>query len=93
VEELERVVHRALLATRKNVVPAAQVRRCLLPSEEHEALRYGPWTGRVLPLTTWEKEAIRQALTHTRGNRSEAARLLGVHRNTLVRKTREHGLG
>jgi two-component system, NtrC family, response regulator HydG len=92
VEELERVVHRALLTTRKNVVTAAQVRHCLLPSEEHEALRYGPWTGRVLPLTAWEKEAIRQALTHTRGNRSEAARLLGVHRNTLVRKVREHAL-
>jgi DNA-binding protein Fis len=31
-------------------------------------------------------------LTHTEGQIGEAARILGVHRNTLARKIRDYGL-
>ncbi len=40
-----------------------------------------------------EREAIRRALDRCNGNQSEAAGLLGIHRNTLRRKIRELGLG
>jgi two-component system response regulator AtoC len=36
--------------------------------------------------------AIRVALRRTRGNRSEAARILGLSRNGLAMKMRRHGL-
>ncbi len=39
-----------------------------------------------------EQAAIVRALTHTGWNRSAAARLLAVHRSTLLRKMRRYGL-
>ncbi len=39
-----------------------------------------------------EKERILAALAHTRGNRKEAASLLGVSRATFYRRLTEHGL-
>ena len=40
-----------------------------------------------------EKDAILDALKKTAGNRSQAADLLGIHRNTLMKKIKEYGLG
>jgi len=37
-----------------------------------------------------ETGLIRRALEKTRGNRSSAAKLLGIHRNTLQRKMAEY---
>jgi two-component system response regulator HydG len=38
------------------------------------------------PLAEVERDHIHRALAHCGGNRSEAARLLGIGRNTLARK-------
>ena len=38
------------------------------------------------------RQTIEEALRHTGGNRSQAARLLGVSRPTLLAKMRKHGL-
>lgn len=48
-------------------------------------------TGRLpcLDLETLRKQAIKQALERTRGHKSQAAKLLGVHANTLTRLLRE----
>jgi two-component system nitrogen regulation response regulator GlnG len=40
----------------------------------------------------FESELISTALSHTRGRRIEAARLLGIGRNTITRKIQELGL-
>ena len=45
--------------------------------------------GRVAAL---ERKLIAAALVRSGGNRSEAARLLGVSRNGLVMKMQRHGL-
>jgi two-component system response regulator AtoC len=54
-------------------------------------------TADVLPLDEQlrdaERAAIEQALAAAAGNRSKAARLLGVSRQTLYNKLKEHGLG
>jgi len=39
-----------------------------------------------------EKKAIERALRHAGGNRTLAARLLGVSRSTLYLKLEEHGM-
>jgi DNA-binding NtrC family response regulator len=39
-----------------------------------------------------EKTLIQRALERTRGNRSAASKLLGIHRNTLQRKMVEYDL-
>lgn len=43
-------------------------------------------------LTEMEKEAIKQTLDHVRGNKSLAAKKLGISRRTLYRKIEEYGL-
>ena len=43
-------------------------------------------------LNRLEKEAIRQTLAMTAGNREQAANLLGIGERTLYRKLKEYGL-
>jgi two-component system response regulator HydG len=89
VRELRNVVERAVLLADGEVLRSVH-----LPEE---------WVGsaepaseeRVNPLSTLrEAEArhIAQVLEHTRGQIGEAARILGLHRNTLARKIREYHL-
>ena len=40
----------------------------------------------------FEKKFIQSALRKTEGNQSKAAKILGVHRNTLGRKIVQHNL-
>ncbi len=48
--------------------------------------------GEVIPLSEVEEVFIRQALSITRGNISEAADKLGVSRSTIYRKMEEYGI-
>lgn len=43
-------------------------------------------------LTEFERRFIKCAMDHSKGNQSRAARLLGIHRNTLGRKVEEYKL-
>ena len=43
-------------------------------------------------LGEFEKKFIQNALVKTRGNQTKAAKVLGVHRNTLNRKIAQHKL-
>ncbi len=43
-------------------------------------------------LGEFEKKFIQSALTKTSGNQTKAAKVLGVHRNTLNRKIVQHKL-
>jgi Nif-specific regulatory protein len=45
-----------------------------------------------LNLEELEAWAIRQALTQTGGNNSQAARVLGIHRDTLLTKLKKYGI-
>ena len=59
----------------------------------HQRARSG--RGREPPLVTlqeMEARYIARTLSHTRGQIGEAARILGVHRNTLARKIKEYSL-
>ncbi|GIW43320.1 MAG: acetoacetate metabolism regulatory protein AtoC [Candidatus Binatia bacterium] len=46
----------------------------------------------IVPLEELERRAIAAALAHTGGNKSEAARLLGIERQRLYRKLDKYGL-
>ncbi len=43
-------------------------------------------------VTEFEKKFIRRVLEHANGNLSRAAKVLGIHRNTLSRKVDEYKL-
>ncbi len=72
------------------------------PTREREIIRVETRDPHVLPLLSangemrkldeLEKETIRFALTHYRGQMSEIARRLGIGRSTLYRKMKEYGL-
>jgi two-component system response regulator AtoC len=55
-----------------------------MPSEDHSPV--------CLSLAEAEAQAIRSALQHTGHNRTAAAKLLQIHRSTLLRKMRTYGL-
>jgi two-component system response regulator HydG len=55
--------------------------------------RRKPATGLpILNLEALEADAMRQALRHTDGNKAQAAKLLGIHRDTLLLKLRKYGI-
>jgi len=43
-------------------------------------------------LTEFEKKFIKRVLEHSKGNQCRAAKVLGIHRNTLSRKITEYHL-
>ena len=79
VRELRNLVERLLTFTDAPAIDAAAVQSQLDP------------TGSDLPFQNWQdatrlfqRQLIDQALKHTGGNRTRAAALLGIHRNTLT---------
>jgi two-component system NtrC family response regulator len=59
-------------------------------SDTLEALLSLPWGEAIARL---EKALLARALRAANGNRAEAARRLGIHRQLLYAKLKEHGLG
>jgi two-component system NtrC family response regulator len=91
VRELEHTIERALiLAGADDITPAH------LSFAQPEARRDESWVPRIpaegLSLEALEKELILQALERAAGNKSAAARLLGLTRRTLYSRMEKHGL-
>jgi len=90
VRELKNVVERAVL-----MESGKWITDKFLMLEQNQ-----PWPakrGDSLPLTdrslaSMEKQLISRVLNETRWQRSEAARILGIHRTTLASKIKEYGL-
>jgi two-component system response regulator HydG len=89
VRELRNVIERAVLVSEGNALRAEHLpeewRTRAEPRQEESG-------GALVTLREMEARHIARALDHTHGQIGEAARILGVHRNTLARKIREHGL-
>jgi DNA-binding NtrC family response regulator len=58
------------------------------PVELGVGVGYAP----TLSLKEVEAAHIRSVLEHTEGRMGEAAEILGIHRNTMTAKVREHGI-
>ncbi|GIX24617.1 MAG: acetoacetate metabolism regulatory protein AtoC [Caldimonas sp.] len=93
VRELRNAIERAVALTSGPVIePAA------LGLEAAAAAAGGPsldidWDGPLEPaLATVERMMLQRALAAAGGNRAEAARRLGLHRQQLYRKLQAHGL-
>ncbi|OBR73424.1 sigma-54-dependent Fis family transcriptional regulator [Xanthomonas arboricola] len=92
VRELRNVMQRSQLLVRGHSIVAADL---------DDALEYGaeqPVTAAPLEgslpeaVARLERQMIQDALAHSGGNRAEAARRLGIHRQLLYRKLDEYGL-
>jgi len=93
VRELENVIDRALVLREEEDLLRIED----LPAHVVEGETSGPYPGFSLPdegisLAEVEKGLIAQALEKAGGNRSKAARLLGITRQTLLYRLEKYGL-
>ncbi|MCL1552296.1 sigma-54-dependent transcriptional regulator [Xanthomonas nasturtii] len=92
VRELRNVMQRSQLLVRGHRIEAEDLDEAL---GETATQHFAPVPSDVsLPeaVARLEKQMIQAALAHSGGNRAEAARRLGIHRQLLYRKLDEHGL-
>lgn len=87
VRELENVLERAVVMCRGEVIDVED-----LPAQLSEKVARGDETKPTGTLKEMEKEQISKALEATSWNFTEAAALLGIHRNTLRLKLKEYGI-
>jgi DNA-binding NtrC family response regulator len=94
VRELENVIERALILCRGGQLEADDIKLEMAPrsrpsgdsNQQHHFLPEG------LTLDQYEQELIREALRRADGNKSQAARLLGLTRNALRYRLTQMGL-
>jgi two-component system NtrC family response regulator len=91
VRELRNAMERAAVLARREVVTADDL--AFLSAAARPAAAATDWLEGDLPtaLARLEAAMIRAALEATGGNRAEAARRLGIHRQLLYEKLRRHG--
>ena len=85
IRELKNLIERAVIVADDDILKAD-----LLPVDlygEQESLLT------VFDMATMEKNHIRKILKHTKGNKTEAARLMNIGVTTLYRKIEEYHLG
>jgi transcriptional regulator with PAS, ATPase and Fis domain len=96
VRELEHLVERVVVLKGEGIVEPRDLPEPYAGDLSHVAMpRHSlPEVGIDLPawLREMERSLIVQALERTRGVRSRACQLLGIHRTTLVEKMRKLGL-
>ncbi|HEX6533988.1 MAG TPA: sigma-54 dependent transcriptional regulator [Gemmatimonadaceae bacterium] len=96
IRELKNVIEHAAILSEGNTITPDQLmiqQRTLHPASRAAG---APREIRIPPegksLDAIEREAVQHTLEITGGNRSAAARILGISRPTLARKMREYGL-
>jgi len=80
VRELENIIERAVALSGDEVLDVADIHLDVSPAAASNAHGFLP-NGTTLE--QWEDEMIREALRRANGNKSQAARLLGLSRNAL----------
>jgi two-component system response regulator AtoC len=101
VRQLQNFMERLVVLSEGPTITLAQVDRelasrpalTLVPPTAASAPAAGAASTLDAAVQNTEREAIREALTRAAGNRTVAARLLGVSRRALYYKLSEHGIG
>jgi PAS domain S-box-containing protein len=89
VRELENVIERAFILCNEEEIGLAHLPPAVAQATVPSATAPLPEAG---GLESAEAAAIKAALDRHRGNRTRAARDLGIHRTTLIRKLKHHRL-
>ncbi len=90
VRELLNLVQKMVVLCQDDTIDVRDVPAEIRAPEGEESPGLGSLAG--VGLDRLEKEAIRQTLAMTGGNREQTAQLLGIGERTLYRKLREYGL-
>jgi DNA-binding NtrC family response regulator len=92
VLELRQVVRWIVLRGSAFKIEAEQVATALASAGRSPDAGPDASRNKLPTLRAVEEAAIRRALELTQGNKAEAARLLGIHRNTLILKAKSLGI-
>jgi two-component system, NtrC family, response regulator AtoC len=90
VRELENIVERACALARGPFIEAADIHIDRAPEPSPSAQAFVLPEGKTLD--QWEDEIIREAYRRAKGNKSEAARTLGLSRNALRYRLEKIGI-
>ncbi len=83
VRQLENIIERSMALSSGPVLDAADIHLDLRPAAGSSPAGGAPFLPEGMTLEQWEDEMIREAMRRAQGNKSEAARLLGLSRNAL----------
>jgi DNA-binding NtrC family response regulator len=90
-EEVDReMILRALIEIKKDLIELKQI--VYNNNTEREEKKYDITGDDIIPLEELEKEAIIKALSYTKDNKKQAARLLKMNERTLYRKIKEYNI-
>jgi two-component system response regulator HydG len=89
VRELENIIERMVIMCRSDTIAVDDLPPPIVAVREGEGTQ--TWPAGV-PLKDVERETIRNTLRHTGGNRTQAAKILGITRKTLQNKIRDYDL-
>jgi two-component system response regulator HydG len=90
VRELRNAIEHMVVVTRDEVLDTDDLPDHLLPGELAEAPERPQLVG--MSLEEAERQLIANTLDQVEGNRTEAAKILGIGERTLYRKIKEYGL-
>ncbi len=94
VRELMHVIQRAAVLAGGEIIDVGNLPEALRDSRARTAIQVDDeHTNLREAIAVLEARMIRRALTRANGNRSEAARQLGIGRPQLYAKMQEHGIG
>lgn len=85
IRELKNVIERSVILENSNELTTATLPFTMQHPADHKTTSF--------ELAEVEKQHIRKVLQHTAGNKTEAARLLGIGLTTLYRKIEEYKIG
>ncbi len=92
VRELMNCVERCVVLARSQYITLSDLPFAAVDdAEKGDAGEIIPPSMRDIPLVEVEREAVLQTLDSADGNRSEAARRLGITRKTLLKKLKQYG--
>ena len=91
IRELKNAMERVAVMCRSDMVTAADLDFLTATARDDDAEVAD--TGLSSALEQLERRMIRQALVESNGNRAEAARRLGIHRQLLHAKAEKYGVG
>ncbi len=94
VRQLKNIVERLVVLAQARTISRQDVEHELtsLPAFAQSRAREAPPSPLEAQRRQAEKHAVETALQQSRGNRSQAARILGISRRTLYKKLRQQGI-
>jgi DNA-binding NtrC family response regulator len=96
VRELEHLIERAAVKAGGRAITAEQIQEELTKAKSPEPGAFDTQAAIGMPfhdaVANWERHLVEQALKAAHGNKSDAARRLGIHRRLLYEKLAQFGM-